>query len=839
MFSFHLKYILFYLLLPVIFWSSFAHNEQPDIVLDYTIVAFDIENDEMQVIFELTNATNHHFSAHEWSLHWNQIIGKIKPQSLPNGIDFEWVNGNSYFVLKFGSEWNLKAGEKIKFQVTKQGIMSRLALGPTGVFIVQNETPYDITTNVHWKNARGVEYLNLPTARSRFHKFEHISRLSKESLKWVLPTPAKFTASTDYRKKEKDWRIFLHETLLDKKEIITSLVKSSGRTISWVAEIEDANVIIKTHSILPDEGYRIKIEENNINLYVSSHGGLVYALHSLLQVDTISDLEKTGWPLVEVQDSPRFLYRGFLLDIARNFYGSSKIKQIIDLMSMFKLNHLDLKLSDDEGWRLQIPDLPELTEIGATRGYTTNEEDRLIPMYGSGATGKENGNGFLTSNEFIELIRYAHLRNITIIPQISFPSHARAAIKSMESRRIKFEKEGNYKAAQMYNLSDPNDKSTYLSAQLYNDNTINICLESSYSFFEKVVDEVAQMYRTANVPLKQFSIGADELPYGVWQESPRCDEKMSENKTTNSLSKLYNTSIFRLKNIIEKHGAVMSGWEDFLLEHSKNSQSETTIKAERFNYEVIPYVWNNTWGGGREDMIYKFANLGYKTVMSNSSAFYFDMANDADMSAHGLHWSGYVDYFDAWAIDPEDIFANKVLNEKHNISAQYIEQTVKLHPQKRNNLLGIQSQLWGETVRNENILDAMLLPNLIVFAERAWASRPDWISFETDLQKSKMFEDWNLFLNVLSQRTLPLLSEKFPTINYDLPKPGGIIKNNTLVVRSLFPGLDVRYTLDGSIPNSSAKIYKQPVPVSHRDNVVLRTFDSAKRGGNFTTVKRE
>ena len=80
----------------------------------------------------------------------------------------------------------------------------------------------------------------------------------------------------------------------------------------------------------------------------------------------------------------------------------------------------------------------------------------------------------------------------------------------------------------------------------------------------------------------------------------------------------------------------MSGWEDFLLVHSKNSHGETKLKEERFNYEVIPYAWNNTWGGGREDMIYKLANAGFKSVMSNSSAFYFDMANDNDMDAFGL-----------------------------------------------------------------------------------------------------------------------------------------------------------------------------------------------------------
>ena len=283
----------------------------------------------------------------------------------------------------------------------------------------------------------------------------------------------------------------------------------------------------------------------------------------------------------------------------------------------------------------------------------------------------------------------------------------------------------------------------------------------------------------------------------------------------------------------------MSGWEDFLLIHSKNSHGETKLKQERFNYEVIPYAWNNTWGGGREDMIYKLANAGFKTVMSNSSAFYFDMANDNDMDAFGLSWSGYVDYFDTWAIDPQDIFANSVLNQKHNIQSDYISKTTKLKPNKRDNLIGIQSQLWTETVTNDRILEQMLVPNLIVFAERAWAKQPDWISNNAPTQKQKMLKEWNHFLNVLGKRTLPVLHHRFPEIVYDLPKPGGVIENDTLYVRSQFPGLQVRYSLDGSVPNQTSKLYQYPILIDSDDVVILRSFDTQLNGGKSILVSRK
>ena len=609
----------------------------------------------------------------------------------------------------------------------------------------------------------------------------------------------------------------------------------TAKDIQLVVDIEEANLVINKAADLVNEAYMLNIDKEKIVINTNTYSGMVYAIQSLIQIDVAAQLGSNRLPLIDIKDAPRFAYRGFLLDISRNFYGLNKIKQIVDLMSLYKLNHLNLKLTDDEGWRLEIPGLPELTEVGAKRGYTKDEQDRLIPMYGSGADGGETGNGFLSQQDFIDLLQYARVRNVIVIPQISFPSHARAAVVSMEARRQRFLAAGDKAAAEEFALTDPEDKSVYRSAQLYNDNAINICRESAYAFFEKVIDEVVGMYADANVKLTQFSIGADELPYGVWQASPLCADKISDKRT---ISDLYDANVFRLKGILNKHGIVLSGWEDFLLEHSEQSQSETLIKEERYNYEVIPYVWNNIWGGGREDMNYKFANLGFKTVMSNSSAFYFDMADDRDMESHGLNWSGYVDYFDTWAIDPENIFANATLNEKHQLSEEYIATKVTLDPDKRSNLIGIQSQLFGETVRTEHILNEMLLPNILVFAERAWASRPTWISLPAEQQKAPMFEEWNLFVNNLGQQAIPFLNHQHKDLNIHLPKPGGVIANDTLFVRTQFPGIKVRYSTDGSLPTANDKVYDNPVAVATDAKVMLRAFDNNNKCGKAIEVVR-
>lgn len=812
---------------------------QGKIQMTYTIEQFDLAKDEMNVNVIIENNSLMDLKGGAWELHWNQMKGFVQAESLAEGIDFEWINGAHYFVLKFGKQWKLPPGESIQFSIQQQGIMDRIAMGPVGVFIVQEQQTATVATQVEWKQAKGLESLKIPTAQDRYATMEGLKKLEKTELNWIVPTPNHLFFDGSFRNKDSLWSVDLDEQFSQQKKRLSPLVDSIFEIkIVW-DQSSNANFLIRYDPAQKSEAYQLTIAKNIITLNASDYSGIVYGLQSLRQIITTTALEGLEWPLIKVDDSPRFGYRGFLLDIARNFYGPKKIKEVLDLMGLFKLNRLDFRLTDDEGWRIEIPDLPELTDIGAKRGYSPGQKDRLLPMYGSGADGGITGNGYLKRIEFIELLKFAHQRAIKIMPQISFPSHARAAIKAMDQRYENPQVHQNKDEIKSYQLSDPDDQSKYRSAQNYNDNIICICQESAYHFYEKVVDEILAMYKEAEVPIDLFSIGADELPYGVWTASPICQDFIANNTLgISNVNDLYQYNLKRLKSILEKRNLTMAGWEDILLDHSEKSQEETQIKSEHFNYEVIPYVWNNSWGEGREDMIYKFANLGFKTVMSNSSAFYFDMTDDKDMENFGLNWSGYVDYRDAWGTDPENVFANYSLNKKHGITPQYIAQREKLQTDKKTNLLGVQSQLWTETVRSASIFDELLLPNLAVFSERAWSARPHWMTMtNVEKQIKAMNLDWNLFANMLGQRSLPMLNSIYGDIAYDLPKPGAIIENDMLKVSVPFPGLRVRYTTNGLVPNQNDKLYHKPIVIPKNSNIVLRTFDVSGRGGRAISLK--
>jgi hexosaminidase len=206
------------------------------------------------------------------------------------------------------------------------------------------------------------------------------------------------------------------------------------------------------------------------------------------------------------------------LDVARNFHGDKTVQKLMDMMSFYKLNKFHFHMTDDEGWRIEIPDLPELTGVGAHRGHTLSESECLLPSYGSGSDPKDptsSGNGFYSRQEFIGLWGYAATRHIEVIPAIDFPGHARAAVRAMEVRYDHFKALGDMAKANEYLLTDWNDTSEYESVQLWKRNVVNIGLDSSYRFIEKVVDELMGMYAEAGVELSTIHVGGDEVPQGA------------------------------------------------------------------------------------------------------------------------------------------------------------------------------------------------------------------------------------------------------------------------------------------------------------------------------------
>ena len=823
-------------LLSILFLFISCSQNKSVIEVTYTINEFSSEDNRLNVTLDITNKTNNDISS-LWSLHWNQISALVDSESIPKNTKYEYVAGQSYNILSFGNDYTLKKDETISIDLKQRGGVKRKSDFPMGGFVVTDDDILNVKFINLWQNAKDIQELDIPTANDRFNYNVSNKLLDKSQLDLIIPTPNKidfFEGQMDLKTK---YSINIDESLNLNFDFAKSLMSGVAKIVS---NNEEADIKISFIENLTKESYELNIDNNSISIFASDRAGALYGLQSLKQIFLVAKLEETAIRNLKITDSPKFSYRGMLLDISRNFYGPKKIKQILDYLSFFKINHLDFRLTDDEGWRLEIPGLEELTEVGSKRGYTKDESDNLIPIYGSGPDSNSSpGSGYLSKSEFMDILKYANERNITIIPQISYPSHIRSAIISMNARYQKYMKLGDKGEAEKYLLIDPNDESEYYSAQGFDDNIVCICRESAFNFYEKVIDEVYLMYKEAGVEMKKFGVGADEIPYGAWRKSPLCDKFMEEKSITGDYDALYQYQQRRIYDKLSSYGLTMTGWDDILLRLTEKNQSETQIKDFFKDDDILLFVWNNSWGGGRQDMIYKYANLGYKTIMSNSSAFYFDMVDDKDFDNIGLSWSGYADYKDIWTVDVFDIFNDSYGVKKNNISTDYINKSEKIDPKNRDNIIGIQSQIWGETIVDEDVLDYMFMPNIIIFSQKAWSHDDSWMSISDKEIKNQTLEiEWNKFTNNLGQRVLPIVDEIFGGLSYDLPKPGGIIVNDSLYANTVFPGLDIKYTLDGTVPDSNSENYTTPVKIKTDDVVHLRLFDKKGRGGNDIKVDK-
>ena len=828
----------YYLIILSFFLFSCDKIDKNSFSLVFDIKKVDTENNTSVINFVLSNNTDNSIDSKNWSLFWSQMYGDIDNNSLPEGVTFESINGD-YRKLNFEG-FQLKKNSSIEFEFLMNGFWDRLVLGPQGVFIRDDskDTSYDVETEIKWRSTEGIEKLNLPNSISRYNDNKLTKHLHGNMIGNIIPTPksikkirgkfeVKDTFNISFNDNEFADVIDLYINNL-REFIDIKLNKNNG----------DHDILLSKDESLKDEEYKLDIIDEEIKINFADKSGLSYALNSLFQLLVNAKLEGSDFiSNYQIHDMPRFKYRGIHLDISRNYYGPKKIKQLLDFMHYFKLNKFHLNITDDEGWRIEIPGLPELTDIGSKRGYTADERDHLNPAYGSGSkTNILYGSGYLKRSEFIEIVKYANERNIEIIPEINFPAHSRAAVKAMESRYFKYLELNDTLKAEEYLLSDLNDQSRYISAQGYNDNVISICKESSFKFFEKVIDELSFMFDDAGVKLKNFHLGGDELPYGAWIGSPICQEFVNVNKTI-TFDNLVENAFRRVIYLLNDRNVDVSGWEDVLLVHGKDGQNSININRNFDGIKFTPYVWNNYWGGGREDMVYKFANLGYDVIMSNSSAFYFDMTDDLDPENYGLSWSGYVNYKDAWLTEPLNVYSKTYLES--DFKKYKNPKSVALDKKMERNFLGIQGQLWTETVRNEEIFDELMYPNLIVLAEKAWSQQDQWTkNLSSQNIDEIMSKEWSYFVNTLGHRTLNHLSLLFGGVDFDLPKPGGIIKNDTLFVNSIFPGMEVRYTRDGSIPSPEDELYIKELKVLSSESIVLRSFDQTGRGGRHIVVTK-
>lgn len=578
------------------------------------------------------------------------------------------------------------------------------------------------------------------------------------------------------------------------------------------------------------EAYSLDIDPaRGVTITGASAAGVVRGLQSLRDLLPLKVQPAQGvtLPALHVLDAPRFEHRGVMLDVARNFHTKATVLRLLDLMARLKLNTLHLHLTDDEGWRLAIPGLPELTDFGARRGHSSDPGRHLPPAYGSGPdVGNPDGSGHYSAADYIDIVRHAAALHIQVVPEIEMPGHARAAVKAMDARSRRLAAAGNARA-QAFSLQDPADRSIYRSAQLYADHLMDPGLESTYTFVEHVVAELVRLHRQAGVPLRQLHVGADELPAGAWTASPAAQARIQQLGLHDSAG-LWNYFYDRVGRILQGHGVAAGGWEELGARRAQADGGGPLVPNAHFlGRGHTLYVWNNL--DDADDLAYRLANAGYRVVLAPATTLYFDMAANRDPDEPGVNWAAYIDLDTVFDHVPLD-----QLRKFPTVPAAAKGKAV-LTARGRRNIVGLEATLFSETLRGAERLEFMLLPRLLGLAERAWAPDPSWAT-ERNAERAAAWHAraWTVFANQAGQQVLPRLQRDLPGLSYRIAAPGLRRDGDTVHINHALPGLTLRYALDGSDPSADSTIATGPILA--RGPLRAAAFDAYGHRGAVASV---
>lgn len=332
---------------------------------------------------------------------------------------------------------------------------------------------------------------------------------------------------------------------------------------------------IAEQTSLGAEGYQLSIKQGVINITAQQSAGVFYGLQSLKQL-LLHDVQNKVLPQLTIVDSPAYSYRGLMLDVSRHFYTVEQVKQILDLMALYKLNKFHWHLTDDNGWRIEIKSLPLLTEIGAYRNESQVEKN-FNPFVGDGIPHE----GFYSQADIIDIVNYAQQRHIEVIPEIDMPGHVTAALAAYPELACQ---PGPYQVSGRWGIHRdifcPND--------------------ATFDFIAAVLTEVAALF-----PSQYIHLGGDEVPITRWQQSELAQQFIQKHDLADEHA-LQGYFFEWMNDVLANLGKTAIVWDETL---EKSISSKPVIMA-----------WRN------ENWIEEAVNNNHPVIMAVRDYSYFDYA---------------------------------------------------------------------------------------------------------------------------------------------------------------------------------------------------------------------
>ncbi len=427
---------------------------------------------------------------------------------------------------------------------------------------------------------------------------------------------------------------------------------------------------------LPAQGYKLTITPQQVTV-VGKGAGLFYGIQSLLQLINAEKADNIKLPCVQIEDYPRFGYRGVMLDVSRHFYSADFVKKTIDLMTYYKLNNFHWHLTDDQGWRIEIKKYPKLTEISSKRAQTLigNYFDRTPQQFDN--TPYE---GYYTQEQIRDVVKYAADRFINIVPEIEMPGHSVAALAAYPE--LSCEPDKKYKVGETWGV--------YYDVYCPSDKTFN--------FLQDVLTEVMELF-----PSKYIHIGGDEVPKDAWKKSAFCQQMIKDLKLKNE-EELQSYFIQRIEKFVNSKGRSIIGWDEIL---EGGLSPNATVMS-----------WRGESGG------IAAAQQSHNVIMTpGSGGLYLDHAQDK--ANEPLAIGGYAPVWKTYSYNPTPVSLTPeqqkfIMGVQANLWTEYVATDAKAEYMLYPRVLALSEVAWT-SLANKNYKDfaEMRLPMQLAFLDKS------------------------------------------------------------------------------------------------------------------------
>ena len=596
----------------------------------------------------------------------------------------------------------------------------------------------------------------------------------------IVPKPLHLEQTEEQFVLKSGMSIACEEGLKEQAEYLSQMLRqATGWEIKVRPDSRKGNIVLVLDTVANkhSEGYSLSVDKKSIRISGADEAGVFYGLQTLLQLlpeevyrNRLADQIKWVVPGVQIVDHPERPWRGMMLDVARYFYDKEFVKKFIDMMAMYKLNKLQFHLIDDSGWRLEIKKYLRLTEVGAWAG----PDSRRL-------------GGYYTQDDIREILEYARLRQVEVIPEIEFPAHMLSAVVAYPWLGC---------TGKQHEVPDQH----FISRDL-------LCVgkESSYQFLKDVLDETVALF-----PSQYINIGGDEAVYTNWEQCPRCQEVMKrEGLSKASELQGYLTNV--VADMMKKKNRTVIGWEEI-------------IQRGKLNEQVVALMWHNVG-----DTI-QATRTGHKAILTPATHLYFDFPESRTPGeVKAATWMPPISLEKCYGMEVNDYSPSSTVMGVQGCfwSDQFIHGTVlqEITPLNEN--------------RSEQYAEYLIFPRMLALAELAWLPKAErkYADFaeRMTLQYAKL-DAKGCNYRVPEPKILSMTQEG---------------DSLCFTLAPTVAGAPIRYTTDGSYPTIHSAVYNGPLRVKNKSDFHAMTvvndrhyslpiyfapdYSAYKQYGEFTT----